>query len=231
LEYDEPKPVYPSQVQRSSHTSDTPPDAASTSYEQEGKAIKYFYDNYVHPREWRDVLKKYRNLKLCLAHFGGDLFPEGPDNDWIKEIIDLINEFPNVYTDISCWNLDKNKEIFKGLLLNKKFDYLQDRILFGTDWYMTLLALGGKSYQAFCEEFYEFISQMPDGKDLWIRLTFLNPFEFYSFHDKAVIDNLNNALKDIKADASKREKNYELLCIMQKEYENQRKRLEKYKKA
>jgi hypothetical protein len=174
MEHDNP----PSQVQHPSHSSDTPPDAASTSFEQEGKAIKYFYDNYVHPRAWREVLKKYGKLKLCLAHFGGDLFPEGPDNDWIKEIIDLINEYPNVYTDISCWKLDKNKEIFKELLLNKKFDYLQDRILFGTDWYMTLLALGGKSYQSYCEEFYEFFNKIPGGRDLWIRLTFLNPFEF-----------------------------------------------------
>jgi|WetSurMetagenome_2_1015567.scaffolds.fasta_scaffold69472_2 hypothetical protein len=231
MEYDETKPPYPSQQQHSMQALDTPPDATTASYDYQGKTIQYFYDNYVHPRAWHEVLKKYRSLKLCLAHFGGDLFPQGFDNDWIKEIVDLIKEYPNVYTDVSCWNLDKNKETFKELLLNKKYDYLKDRILFGTDWYMTLLALGGKSYQSFCEEFYSFILEMPDGKDLWIRFSFLNPFEFYGFHDKAIIDNLNSALKDIKADATKREKNYQHLCSLQKEYENQRKRLEKYKKA
>ena len=96
---------------------------------------------------------------------------------------------------------------------------------------MTLPALGGKSYQSFCNEFYEFFNSMPDGRELWIRFTFLNPFEFYGFNNKAVIDNLNLGLKDLKANAIKRDENYQKFNLLQKEYENQRKRLQKYKKA
>ena len=185
----------------------------------------------MHPAAWRKVLRQFPNLKLCLAHFGGDLFPSGIESDWVKEIVDLANEFPNVYTDVSCWKFSECKDMFNKILSNKQYDHLKDRILFGTDWYMTLPALHGKSYQAYCEEFYEFFNMMPGGRDLWIRLTFLNPFEFYGFKDKAIMDNLNLSLKDLKADAIKRDDNYQLFCRLQKEYENQRKRLEKYKKA
>jgi hypothetical protein len=206
-------------------------DTPSISNNDKGNAIKYFYDNYVHPRAWRDVFKKYKDLKVCLAHFGGDLFPKGPDNDWIKEIIDLIHDYPNVYTDISCWNINKSKETFVDLLSHKKYNYLKDRILFGTDWYMTLLAVGGKSYQTYCEEFYELFKLIPGGRELWIRLTFLNPFEFYGLNEKKILDNMNSALIDINADKTKRETNYKLLCRLQEEYKNLREKLGKYQKA
>ena len=226
-EFDAGKPAHSS----SAHDSTAPADITAVSPDSTKAAEHHFYENYVHPAAWRKVLRQFPNLKLCLAHFGGDLFPSGAESDWVKEIIDLTNEFPNVYTDVSCWKFSECKDMFNKILSNKQYDHLKDRILFGTDWYMTLPALGGKTYQAYCEEFYEFFNMLPGGMDLWIRLTFLNPFEFYGFHDKAIIDNLNLGLKDVKANAIKRDDNYQLFCRLQKEYENQRKRLEKYKKV
>jgi hypothetical protein len=206
-------------------------DKPSVSNEDKSNAVNYFYDSYVHPHAWRQVLNKFPNLKLCLAHFGGNLFPQGLDNDWIKEIIDLIHDYSNVYTDISCWNLDKNKDIFIDLLSQKKYNYLKDRILFGTDWYMTLLALNGKGHSSFCNEFFELFNKTLGGMESWIRLTFLNPFEFYGFNEKKILNNMNTALIDINADKTKRETNYKLLCLLQEEYKNLRNKFGVYQKA
>jgi predicted TIM-barrel fold metal-dependent hydrolase len=57
----------------------------------------YFNNNFVHPRAWRSVLSKYKNLRLCLAHFGAAEWNKGHmQSDWIEEMIALMEEFPNV---------------------------------------------------------------------------------------------------------------------------------------
>ncbi|MBS3772446.1 MAG: amidohydrolase family protein, partial [Bacteroidales bacterium] len=185
----------------------------------------YFWTNYVHPRAWREVLFRFPKLKLCLAHFGGDEWKRGLDSDWITEIIALTKEYSNVYTDFSCWDIHKAKESFAQVLGNRQNAHLKNKILFGTDWYMTLLALGGKSYKKFCEEFWEFFQGIPDGKDLWQRFTFLNPFTFYGFFDKKdgaqgdKLDNLVAALKKNECDKDKLNDNYPCIRRVQKEYD------------
>jgi hypothetical protein len=189
----------------------------------------YFLKNYVHPRAWREVLIRYPKLKLCLAHFGGDEWEHGLKSDWITEIIALTKEYPNVYTDFSCWDLDKQKESFAEVLSNKQYSHLKDKILFGTDWYMTLLVLGGKSYKKFCEEFWEFFEEIPDGKELWQRFTFINPFTFYGFFDKGKdaktdkLDNLVAALKKNKCDKNKLKDSLSCLRRIQKEFDRLKK--------
>ena len=230
-EFDSRKTALSAGRMQTSQDTSAPTDE-TTAVEDGGKiAENHFYNNYVHPAAWRKVLQQFPKLKLCLAHFGGDMFPSGIDNDWVQDILKLTREFPNVYTDVSCWKLSSCRDVLEQILSAKKYEHIKDRLLFGTDWYMTLPALGGKSYQSFCNEFYEFFNSMPDGRELWIRFTFLNPFEFYGFNNKAVIDNLNLGLKDLKANAIKRDENYQKFNLLQKEYENQRKRLQKYKKA
>jgi hypothetical protein len=185
----------------------------------------YFLRNYVHPRAWREVLIRYPKLKLCLAHFGGDEWKHGLKSDWITEIIALTKEYTNVYTDLSCWDLDDGKETFTQVLSDKQYSHLKDKILFGTDWYMTLLVLGGKSYKKFCEEFYEFFLEIPDGKELWQRFTFINPFTFYGFFDKNMgtqtdkLDNLVAALKKNKCDKNKLKDSLSFFRRIQKEFD------------
>lgn len=225
---------YP-QDQQNSYYSTAPGDATATSIDKQELAVSHFYYNYVHPRAWRNVLHKFSKLKLCLAHFGGDNFPLGLGSDWVTEIIDLTKTYDNVYTDVSCWNFDKSKKFFEEILTNGIYGHLQDKILFGTDWYMTLVALSGKSYKKFCEEFWEFFEEMPGGRDLWIRLTFLNPFEFYGFNETTKMDNLCKALKDTlknaTAENAKCDKNYQHFLSLQKEFNKQREKLKKFKRA
>ncbi|MBC7873810.1 MAG: amidohydrolase family protein [Ferruginibacter sp.] len=95
----------------------------------------------MHPVLYTDVLRKFPKLKLCLAHFGGDdevLAQDGPKADkynWTKCIKTLIKEFPNVYTDIS-FTLS-NKKASKRVLADLADPAYKDRILFGTDFFMT----------------------------------------------------------------------------------------------
>ena len=188
----------------------------------------YFWTNYVHPRAWREVLIRFPKLRLCLAHFGGDEWEHGFDSDWITEIIDLTKEYDNVYTDFSCWNLDKAKDAFAKVLTGKQYGHLRKKILFGTDWYMTLVALGGKNYKKFCEEFWEFFQEIPDGTNLWEQFTFTNPFSFYGIFKKTgttqkdKLDTMVAALKKKRCDAIKLDENYQSIRRAQKYYEKLR---------
>jgi hypothetical protein len=132
-----------------------------------------------------------------------------------------METYPNVYADFSCHNISSNGTAFKELLNNTKNAHVFDRLLFGTDWYMTMVAISGKGYKQFCEEYWELI----ENKDLWLRFTFLNPFEFFGFNEENRLKNLNNCLFDLIAEdddadslQKEREKNYSSFKRILKEY-------------
>jgi predicted TIM-barrel fold metal-dependent hydrolase len=95
----------------------------------------------MHPVLYTDVLRKFPKLKLCLAHFGGDDEVLAQDNkkpdpyNWTTCIKNLIKEFPNVYTDISFTLA--NKKANKRILQDLADPLLKNKILFGTDFFMT----------------------------------------------------------------------------------------------
>lgn len=101
---------------------------------------------FSHPENYRPVLEKYPNLKICIAHFGGedeilgeksDLVKKGIDTDtsWYNDICFLMREYNNVYTDISyTLYCDKAIEKVKTLMTTE----LASKILFGTDFFMTI---------------------------------------------------------------------------------------------
>jgi len=114
---------------------------------------KYGCNIFLHPQNYEPVLRKYPKLKLCFAHFGGDdemldkpqqLRTRGLDNtNWhteVKRIMEAGDQdgtllYPNAYTDIS-YTLH-NIEVYD--MLRQLIDgSLGERILFGTDFFMTL---------------------------------------------------------------------------------------------
>ncbi|MBK7384844.1 MAG: amidohydrolase family protein [Flavobacteriales bacterium] len=117
------------------------------------KDSKYGCNIFLHPQNYEPVLRKYPKLKLCFAHFGGDdemlnekqpLRDKGIDpTNWhneVKRIMSTTNAqgdllYPNTYTDIS-YTLFRDK--IYPLLLPLIDGPLGDRILFGTDFFMTL---------------------------------------------------------------------------------------------
>lgn len=119
------------------------------------KDSKYGCNIFLHPENYEPVLRKYPTLKLCFAHFGGDdemlphkytqpLRENGVDktnwHDEVKRIMSLRKAdgqlaYPNVYTDISYILFNKGVYPLLPALINGQ---LGDRILFGTDFFMTL---------------------------------------------------------------------------------------------
>lgn len=110
---------------------------------------KHYTDYFTDPDNYADVLRDFPDLRLCLAHFGGDdewqrwLRDEWhadsppPTRSWLAKILDMIRsgDYPNLYTDISytIFNLDDHLPILKVLLENPQ---VRERVLFGSDYYM-----------------------------------------------------------------------------------------------
>ena len=105
-------------------------------------------DYFTDPFNYKKVFKKFPNLKICLAHFGGDeeweKYLDDPWNpnslkemSWLSKIKDMIKSgnYPNLYTDISytILSMDDSMHILNVFMED---DDLANRIMFGTDFYM-----------------------------------------------------------------------------------------------
>lgn len=94
------------------------------------------------PENWEPVLQRFPELVLNLAHFDRTSSP------WQITIERMIAEWPNVYTDISFdtemfW---KPGQYFANLYRVLHTPRLQDRLLYGTDWYMGRFLWTEKTY-------------------------------------------------------------------------------------
>lgn len=95
------------------------------------------------PSEWEYVLREYKDLTLCLGHYGGGAAWENdPDTvHRIPEILDMMDRYDNLYADFS-FNLESLTAIknFRNKLF-KDDDYgklMKERSLFGTDFWVIL---------------------------------------------------------------------------------------------
>ncbi len=190
----------------------------------------YFFDEYVHPKNWRPVLEKYPDLKLCLAHFGGDEWDKvrrgrngkGMGSDWVQEIIALTKEFPNVYTDLSCFDLEESSvrcnvaELFHQMKHDPDYKHLQDKIIFGVDWYLSLITKAPK-YGDYVESFFERMSDHDEWQ--WYRSAIVNPATFYGLDNQDMLSQMNAALKREKAEDTKRITGYERIVKIKEQVE------------
>ena len=91
----------------------------------------WIYEDYCNPAEWIPVLKKYPRLKVDFAHFGGK------NIQWRESILNLIKQYPNVYTDVSCYTDTGRLEKVRDCLTENPI--LEKRLMFGTDYTVMLL--------------------------------------------------------------------------------------------
>jgi len=124
------------------------------------------------PLRWKKVFENYPNLKVNFAHFATSL------KEWRKEILKLIVEYENVYTDIAyvCFK-ERDYEVLeseikklcgKGELLEKFYS----RLLFGSDFIINLLD---------CTSYYEYLANFKNTrffKGKKVLLCYENPRKF-----------------------------------------------------
>lgn len=110
---------------------------------------RYFSD----PENYREVLKKYPDLKICLAHSGSNSEINIEINNrergtnvpnWYRSCLALLDQNKNVYMDLSYSLYDKK---FIDVLIKPDFiqngnAHRQEHLLFGTDFYMTYTEIG-----------------------------------------------------------------------------------------
>lgn len=115
---------------------------------------KDYRDYFNRPHHWLKVLETFPNLRLNLAHFGGNkawedfidknesidiqTIPENKKKPWVATIIYLLKKYPNVYADFSYTFVEEKFSIrLKELMLNDT--ELTNKILFGSDYSMVVI--------------------------------------------------------------------------------------------
>jgi type VI secretion system Hcp family effector len=153
------------------------------------EAIEWYTQEFISPHAWEKVLQKYPNLKLCLAHFGGeecwDKRRFQQKRDWFEKLIELMKspKYPNVYVDLAYFLFDDNiLDQFADVVRDEK---VRKKILFGTDWYLmemewTKIGLSA-TYKNYFERMYKGLRHeklKAIDKTLPAEIMVLNPMRF-----------------------------------------------------
>jgi predicted TIM-barrel fold metal-dependent hydrolase len=114
------------------------------------------YANNSSPEHWNVILDRHNDLKICFGHFGGDHFFAGlaePDNKpaWCPMILELMEQYPNVYGDISYHTAPMNGGDVESNYFTALNDHIENpkykqRILWGTDFFLVRSRLREKSH-------------------------------------------------------------------------------------
>jgi predicted TIM-barrel fold metal-dependent hydrolase len=138
------------------------------------------------PENYRAILdmEDYRELKFCLAHFGGSeewvkhlkgRADQGDEHPWVKTIYDMIasGKYPNLYTDISYTVFTPK---VSGLYVDM-VDYLKvmlshplvkKHVLFGSDYYMV-------ERESVSEKEVSILLRSRLGEELYKQIAYTNP--------------------------------------------------------
>ena len=153
---------------------------------------------FTDPASWRSVLENYPDLVIDFAHVGrqygllngGGNIVDGiaarlkgqPTDEWFYSLMGLIQDFDNVYSDISFTGAYKDFYITLGNYM-KRLDELsrnrlQDRLMFGSDFSINLLRV--ELYSAW----WNIVETSPLPDDLVHRMTSVNPARFLALADE-----------------------------------------------
>ncbi|QPH55240.1 amidohydrolase family protein [Pontivivens ytuae] len=109
------------------------------------------------PQAFKPVLESFPDLRVCLAHFGGGAAweeyvkvgldpadPEARKENFLASLLDMlraedapgVRTYPGLYTDISytSFNYEDYIPVLSVFLQDRR---IRDRVLFGSDFYMT----------------------------------------------------------------------------------------------
>jgi hypothetical protein len=131
--------------------------------------------DFTDPLRWLDVLKKYPDLKINFAHFGRQdkALWIIPQQRWQQQILKLVADYPNVYTDFSYRGCEEKYYDELRELLDKEAPQIRSRVLFGSDFMINLMDID--SYNEYLSFFIKSQSLTTDEKDLFCSA---NPSKF-----------------------------------------------------
>jgi len=136
------------------------------------EAIEERVETLNHPMLWYNVLERFPELRINFAHFG-----LGNNKFWKEAVLQFIDFYPYVYTDIAC--SDKNNFVpFWKEVSNRN---LTHKVLFGSDFPLNKIA-GVK-----IEEMLDFTTKSLTTEKLAL-LTFNNPKNFLRFDQDKEFD-------------------------------------------
>ena len=139
------------------------------------------YYHLADPAGWRPVLEQFPTLALNLAH------NDATGSAWQRTIAELIAAYPNVYTDVSfnteMWYMPR--KYFRNIRRMLGTPIVQDRVLYGTDWYMGRCFWTERSYLAWFEVYAGRIPwcRVKFTEDELRRLTEANPRRFLGLEE------------------------------------------------
>ncbi len=132
------------------------------------------------PEQWEKVLARHPNLYLDIAHFGNQYTVTNlrrKQTVWRDKVIEMMLKYPNLYADVSFNGVDTSYWNDLQVLLNSLSpavrDIVSQRLLFGTDWPLTLLKM--ESLTAY----YRGFEQSSLGLDTKQKMISDNPRNFY----------------------------------------------------
>lgn len=157
---------------------------------------------YTDPSSWRSVLENYPKLKIDFAHVGKQYSYRGrtsnivdtvnarlrklPTSEWFYSLMKLIQDFENVYTDISFTGgypdfYTEMNNYFQTITPEERAK-IEKRMLMGSDFSVNLLKI--ESYSAY----YRIVESSSFSDELIRRISEENPVTFLGLHEKLVED-------------------------------------------
>ncbi len=150
---------------------------------------------YTDPDAFVPIMRRFPDLRLCLAHFGGledwGRYFNDPDSrtprpighperhkmNWLSKIMGLIKsgEHPNLYTDIS-YTIFNFEEYMRPLKVFLTSPTIRSRVLFGSDFYMA-------ERKAFDERFLSMSLRAELAEDVFRDISYVNPTRWLTGKD------------------------------------------------
>ena len=106
--------------------------------------MKDYCDQFNHPLNYEEALARFPELKICFAHFGLNASKGTDDPSWFNEVLRLMGKYKSVYADIS-YSVSYSKFCTWFKERYEQWDpAIQNRVLFGTDYFMTVQEVNGE---------------------------------------------------------------------------------------
>lgn len=120
-------------------------DVPVTAHTARSNEANDLFVDFASPDNWADVLSDFPDLRLNLGHFGG-AHATAPADDWTAKIARLATPaHPNLFADVGnhdVWDegltsayLSMLKQLFRATGTSE----MENRLMFGSDWYMVAI--------------------------------------------------------------------------------------------